>query len=54
MEEIRRESYSGYEDLDKELKRSLKRSAAEVVRFGFLLRRMKDEQKYLIPILNLI
>lgn len=48
MEEIRRESYSGYEDLDKELKRSLKRSAAEVVRFGFLLRRMKDEQKYLV------
>lgn len=37
-----------YENLDREIKRSMKRTAAEVVRLGFFLRKMMDEQLYLV------
>ena len=33
-----------YENLDREIKRSMKRTAAEVVRLGFFLRKMRDER----------
>ena len=37
-----------YENLDREIKRSMKRTAAEVVRLGFFLRKMRDERIYLV------
>ena len=37
-----------YQKLDREIKRSMKRTAAEVVRLGYFLRRMHDERLYLV------
>lgn len=37
-----------YENLDREIKRSMKRTAAEVVRLGYFLRKMRDERLYLV------
>ena len=44
--DIERMKHRNYEQLDGMIKGSMKRSAAEVVRLGFLLRRMMDEGLY--------
>lgn len=47
MEEITRINHLEYENLDMMIKGSVRRSASEVVRLGFFLRRMMDERLYL-------
>ncbi len=48
MDEVLNVNEQEYQNLDREIKRSMKRTAAEVVRLGYFLRKMKDEKLYLV------